>query len=159
MRLVIRHAELSDLDAIAALADARRVDYERAQPQFWKRADGAVDQHRPWLTHLLTSDEVISLTAVDAAGELAGFLFATPVPAPPVYAPGGPTGLIDDFAVAASDLWATAGVELLQAARAELLARGAAQVVVVCGAHDGPKRAALAAAGLGLASEWFVGTL
>jgi hypothetical protein len=159
MRLVIRDAELTDLDAIAALADARRVDYERAQPQFWKRADDAVDQHRPWLAHLLTSDEVISLTAVDAAGELTGFLFATLVAAPPVYAPGGPTGLIDDFAVAASDLWATTGVELLQAARAELLARGAAQVVVVCGAHDEPKRAALAATGLGVASEWFVGSL
>jgi hypothetical protein len=159
MRLVIRDAEPADLDAIATLADERRVDYERAQPLFWKRADDALTQHRSWLTHLLASDEVISLAAVDAAEELIGFLFATLVPAPPVYAPGGPTGLIDDFAVAASDLWATTGVELLDAARAELQARGAAQVVVVCGAHDEPKRTTLASAGLGVASEWFVGTL
>lgn len=47
----------------------------------------------------------------------------------------------------------------LTAAKAWAKERGAAQVVVVAGPHDGPKRAVLQDAGLYVASEWFTAPL
>ena len=64
---------------------------------------------------------------------------------------------IDEVAalVKRPDAWASLGLLLLgdlaQAARG----RGAVQVVVVAGRHDEPKRKALKAAGLVVASEWW----
>lgn len=81
------------------------------------------------------------------------------VAAPPVYDPGGPTCLIDDFAVAVPEQWPTVGVDLLGALRRTARERGAAQVVVVCGHLDGPKRTALEHSGLSIASEWWVAPL
>jgi hypothetical protein len=153
---MIRDAVATDLDSIAALAEERRIDYELAQPHFWRRAPDGIEQHRPWLNHLIESDDVISLVAMDDLSEFAGFLFATLVTAPPVYAPGGPLGLIDDFALSDRALWPTIGDELLTAAKADLASRGATQVVVVCGAHDEAKRAVLREGSMTVASEWYV---
>jgi hypothetical protein len=153
---VIRDATDSDVDVIAALAETRRVDYEQAQPQFWRRAVDAVEVHRPWLAEMVRDPDVVSLVALDGDQRLAGYAFGTVVPSPPVYAPGGPTGLIDDFQIADQGEWATLGVELLSTARQRLAALGVVQIVVVCGQHDQPKREALALAGLSIASEWFV---
>ena len=47
----------------------------------------------------------------------------------------------------------------LDAARVRLSDQGIAQIVVVCGQLDGPKRDALVEAGLSVASEWYVGDL
>ena len=55
------------------------------------------------------------------------------------------------------NLWPRVGVELLAAAGAAARERGAAEVVVVTARLDGPKRAALAAAGLIPAWESWVG--
>ena len=98
----------------------------------------------------------MSLVAEDDGG-FAGFLIATVGPTPPVYDPGGLTAMIDDFAVVSDAAWATTGRDLLGAATARVRDRGATQLVVVCGHRDEPKRAALRAAGLSLASEWYTG--
>lgn len=153
---MIRDATGSDVESIAALAETRRVDYEQAQPQFWRRAVNAVAVHRPWLAEMVRDPDVVSLVALDADRGLIGFAFGTVVLSPPVYAPVGPTGLIDDFQIADPAQWATLGVELLAVARERLAARGVAQLVVVCGQHDQAKRQALALAGLSVASEWYV---
>lgn len=153
---MIRDATDSDVDAIAALAEIRREDYEQAQPQFWRRAVNAVEVHRPWLAQMVRDPNVISLVANSVDRGLTGYAFGTVVPSPPVYAPGGPTGLIDDFQLRDPGEWAVLGVELLAAARQRLAALGVAQIVVVCGQHDQPKREALDLAGLSLASEWYV---
>jgi hypothetical protein len=153
---VIRDATDSDVEAIAVLAETRRVDYEQAQPQFWRRAVDAVEVHRPWLAQMVRDPNVVSLVAVSGDRGLAGYAFGTVVPSPPVYAPGGPTGLIDDFQIADPGDWPVLGVELLAAARQRLAALGVAQIVVVCGQHDQPKRDALVLAGLSAASEWYV---
>lgn len=155
---MIRAAQLDDLDAILDLASRRRGDYEQAQPHFWRQASDAVAKHRPFVIQLIESADVISLVDVDE-DELRGYVFASLVVAPPVYAPGGHTGLIDDFAVTADDLWPTVGRRLLAEASAELIASGASQVVVVAGHHDQAKRAALTGAGLTIASEWYVRSL
>jgi hypothetical protein len=153
---VVTDATPDDVADIAALADVRREAYEAAQPQFWRRAPDAVDRHVPWLRAQVEDPDVISLV-VRSAGSLDGFALASVVGPPPVYDPGGPTGVVDDFAVADPSSWPTVGRDLLAEVRRRLLARGAAQVVVVCGRHDAAKREALLAAGLTVASEWFVG--
>ena len=153
---MIRDATSADVDAIAALAEARRADYERAQPQFWRRAVDAVEVHRQWLAAMVTDADVVSLVASGDDGELDAYAFATVVPSPPVYDPGGPTGLVDDFQLCDPTRWSSLGVELLAAVRERLASRGVVQLVVVCGQHDLAKRTALTAAGLTVASEWYV---
>ena len=52
--------------------------------------------------------------------------------------------------------WPTTGAELLRAGLAGAGRRGAIQAVVVTGHLDQPKRQALQACGLEIASEWWV---
>src|SRR5664280_2655831 len=155
---VLTEATLDDVADIAALAAVRREAYEAAQPQFWRRASDAVDKHIPWLRTQIEHPDVVALV-VRSAESLDGFVFASVVDAPPVYDAGGPSGVVDDFAVADASLWPTVGRDLLAEVKQRLVTRGVAQVVVVCGHHDEAKRTALLAAGLTVASEWLVGPL
>jgi hypothetical protein len=155
---MIRPAVATDVEAIALLARQRREEYEIAQPQFWRVAEHAVPLHKAFLAHMIESDEVESLVAVDG-DELLGYVFAAIGPAPPVYDPGGPTASIDDYTVATDDLWRSVGIELCREMRVRLTERGAVQLVVVCGHHDEAKRSALRELELSLASEWYVGPL
>jgi GNAT superfamily N-acetyltransferase len=92
------------------------------------------------------------------AGVVRDFIIAILIEAPPVYAPGGKTCLIDDFAVTESD-WDKAGRALMDEAHEVARAAGAIQAVVVCGHLDEAKRAFLDSQGLSIASEWFVKNL
>lgn len=156
--VVIEDASVSDVPGIAALAAARRRDYEQAQPLFWKVADDDVEQHQPFLESLIGKPDVVALVARSGSG-LLGYVIASLAQAPPVYAPGGPSGFIDDFAVADPSDWSTVGRDLLTAARSRVARLGATQLVVVCGHHDRPKLEALLASGLTRASEWLVAPL
>ena len=157
---VIREARLSDVPAIAALAQQKRLQYVTYQPQFWNVAPDAERVHRPWLEALVRDASVVSLVAEqNGESDVRGFLFAAVRPTPPVYDAGGDTATIDDFFVATPNAWLTVGTALLDAAKARLREQGAAQIVVVCGQQDVAKRRALASAGLSVASEWFVGDL
>ena len=151
----IRTAAQADVPSMAALAGIRREQYARYQPLFWRPAPAASDKHGAYLGRLVASDKVISLVSEDT-GELTGFLIATLNPAPPVYDPGGLSCDIDDFVVTPAANWATTGVRLLRAALAEAGQRGAVQAVVVTAHLDEPKREALRACGLEVASEWWV---
>jgi hypothetical protein len=151
----IRTAVRADVAAMATLAAIRREQYARYQPLFWRPAAGAQDKHRSYLARLVASDEVITLVS-EEAGQLTGFLIATMSSAPPVYDPGGLTCQIDDFMIAPAAKWPTTGPELLRAGLAEAGRRGAVQAVVVAGHLDHPKRQALSACGLEIASEWWV---
>lgn len=146
----------ADVDAVAALAQERRERYALYQPQFWRVASDATEVHRPFLEQLVDDDSHLTLIAADDDDVVVGFVIARLVPAPPVYDPGGPSGFIDDFVVGDDSAWATIGRDLLAQAARELTDRGAAQLVVVCGHLDEPKRNALASAGLSIASEWYV---
>jgi hypothetical protein len=151
----IRPAVQPDVAAMTTLATIRREQYARYQPLFWRPAVGAKDKQRAYLASLVASDEVITLVS-DDAGQVTGFLIATLTPAPPVYDPGGLTCQIDDFVVARAAKWPTTGAELLRSGLAEAGRRGAVQAVVVTGHLDQPKREALHACGLEIASEWWV---
>jgi GNAT superfamily N-acetyltransferase len=151
----IRTAGRADVPAMTALAGIRREQYARYQPLFWRPAAVAPEKHRAYLSRLVASDEVIALVSEEDA-ELTGFVIATLKPAPPVYDPGGPSCDIDDFMVTPADRWPTTGVRLLRAVLAEAGRRGAVQAVVVTAQLDEPKREALRACGLEVASEWWV---
>lgn len=152
---VIRPAELADLDAILALAAARRQEYAAYQPGFWRPARDAAARQAPYLSGLIADPAVISLVA-GTGPVLVGYAVGQLTEAPPVYDPGGATCVVDDFAVADPALWATVGVDLLTAVTRAATDRGAAQVVVVTAARDDPKRDALDRCGLAPAAEWWV---
>jgi hypothetical protein len=147
-----------DVDAVADLAAARRESYERHQPVFWRQAGDALARHRTYLQGLVDDPDSIFLVARDDRG-LSGFVIGRLVGSPPVYEPGGLTCLVDDFAVTSDGDWQVLGVELLRELGRRAVERGAVQAVVVAGRHDDAKRDALAAAGLSVASEWWVGPL
>ncbi|HEY7104522.1 MAG TPA: hypothetical protein VH573_23025 [Mycobacteriales bacterium] len=150
----IRPAAPGDLDRILALAAAQRDEYAGFQPRFWRPADGAVEAQRAYLLGLIEGGDAVALVSEPSFG----YAFGTLLPAPPVYE-RGPACLVVDFAVEDRQLWPRVGVELLAAVRVVARDRGATDVVVVTARLDGPKRAALAAAGLIPASEWWVGQL
>jgi GNAT superfamily N-acetyltransferase len=149
----VRPAMEADLDAVAAMAEARRVQYETYQPVFWKRREGSEAMGRAWFAHLLAKPDALFLIA-EWGGSQTGFLIAQPVPTPPVY-DAGPTAVIDDFCVEDPRLWASVGQSLLREARARLKERGIRQIVVVCGDKDAEKKALLDGEKLSLASTWW----
>jgi GNAT superfamily N-acetyltransferase len=153
--MTVREATAADVERMVELAHNTRLEYEPHAPVFQRPAANAREAHRPWLSQLVENPEAGTFVHEDSDGDVDGFAVITTVPAPPVYDPGGLSSLIDDFAVSSPDKWATAGAALLTTATAWARERGAVQVVVVSGPHDGPKRAVLQDAGLYVASEWF----
>lgn len=152
----IRQATVEDVAAIAELIQLKRLRYATYQPTFWRVAPDAVDKHLPSLREVLERPNTIALVAEGTDATLSGVVIASVVPSPPVYAPGGPTCAIDDYWVVDEQVWDTTGQTLLTKAVREAKEKfGAAQVVVVCGQQDEPKRAMLRAAGLTVASEWW----
>jgi GNAT superfamily N-acetyltransferase len=147
-----------DVDDVAALAAAQRREYERYQPEFWRQTEDALDHHRAYFHRLVDAEDHLFLV-LRAAGQVSGFIIGRLVPAPPVYEPGGLTCLVDDFAVAAPDHWASVGRDLLHAVAEHAGQRGAVQAVVVTPRQDSAKRQALEAAGLAVASEWWLGRI
>jgi hypothetical protein len=153
----IRAATPYDVPAMVALSEKYRRQLEADQPLLWRllwrQAEGSAEAQADYFRALLRRDEALVLVHSAVEG-LAGFLVATLQTAPPVYAPGGPTCLIDDFCMAEGRYWPKAGAALLAEAMRRARERGAVQVVVICPHHDQAKLALLAAEGLTLATEW-----
>lgn len=155
---MIRIATDADLEQILDLAEAKRLQYEQYQPRFHHPAENAKDIHRPYLQNLLHRENTIVLVD-EADGVINGFIVAQTGPAPPVYDPGGLAAGVDDFVVRSPDLWATIGRALLDEVRRQVKAQGAAEIIVICGPRDQPKRDMLTEAGLTVATELLVGEL
>lgn len=155
---MIRDAKVEDVAAMVALIEASRTRLEEWQPQFWRKAEASAAMSDGWFGVLVGNPEIITLVS-DTDGKIDGFLIAMLQDSPPVYAPGGKTCLIDDFAVAADDLWRSAGRDLLHAALAQAKGKGAIQTVVVAPDAHAAKKAMLAAEGLSIASTWWTGAL
>jgi hypothetical protein len=153
-----RRAAEADLDAMVALAAAKRTEYAGYQPRFHKVAPDADAKQRLFLKDQLSRPDTLLLIHEDR-GTIDGWIYGRLVNAPPVYEPGGRILFVDDFAVASPALWPTAGKALLVDAKAWGKAQGAVLANVVCGPKDEPKRGLLESLGLGVASEWRVGEL
>lgn len=150
----IRRATNSDVPSCVALVEARREEYESYEPRFWKKAVTSAASTLPWFEKLF-ADERSTAFVADEDGLVVGFLIAREFPTPPVYDPGGPTALIDDFCVASTNRWQDVGAALLQQAKSELNKRGFAQLVVVGARQDTAKTAFLSQSDLSLASTWW----
>ena len=120
-----------------------------------RRAADAGEKQSAFFTRIIERDNVIALVA-ERLGDVAGFVIAVLVVAPPVYDPGGLTCMVDDFALASEEDWTTMGSALLSEVSRGAQAGGAGQTVVVCGHQDEPKRAMLFASRYSIASEWYV---
>jgi GNAT superfamily N-acetyltransferase len=152
----LRLADADDVDRMVELAAQRRDAYEQFQPRFWRPAvDGRLHQ-RKYFASLLSNPD--AWATVGCLGRLVeGFAIARLMPPPPVYDPGGLACVLDDFTVREAGQWVDLGRLLLEAARDWAVSHGAVQVVVVTAHLDQSKRAALQAAGLSIASEWWIG--
>lgn len=155
---VARPATAADVPAILDLAESKREEYQRYQPTFWRKAGDSREKQAPYVMTLIESDRVI-FRVHEADGAVDGFIVASLTAAPPVYDPGGPVCLIDDFAVKDPADWAAIGRALLADVTSEARARGAILAVVIAGHLDEPKRAMLAGEGYAIASEWHVKSL
>jgi hypothetical protein len=151
----IRHAVAADIPRMVALAEPKRVEYEGYSPVFWRKAPDSSPKQERYLQSLLTDTDVISLVA-QTGDSLTGFIIGALTTAPPVYNPGGPICIIDDFVVATSEDWHAVGGALLAAMAREAQARGAVLMVVVCAQRDQAKRTLLQEAACVVASEWYV---
>jgi GNAT superfamily N-acetyltransferase len=154
----VRDAREADLDAMVRLSAAARGRLAEYSPRFWRPADDADAGQRLWFQFLLAQAETIARVHADGA-QVDGFALARLSAAPPVYAPGGPVSVLDDFCVADAAAWPAVGVALLDAVEAAARARGAPLSVVVCAHLDGAKRELLAARGFAPTSEWWVRSL
>lgn len=157
-QIIIPASTLSDTASIAELSKAKRLNYEKAQPQFWKYRgeDGEIFQKK-WFEELLTHESYLMLTADSEHEHILGFIIGKLITAPEVYDPGGLTLMIDDFCVRSEDLWSTVGAQLIEHIKLLAKVKGATQILVVCGSHDYQKRTFLMHQKLSIASEWFVG--
>jgi len=151
----IRHARTVDIPHMVAFAETKRVEYEGYSPVFWRKAPDASPKQERYLQSLLTSTDVIALVA-QVGDSLTGFVIGGLTTAPPVYNPGGPVCIVDDFVVASPADWPTVGGALWAAMGREAKARGAVLIVAVCAQRDRAKRALLQKTGCSVASEWHV---
>ena len=167
-QFVARTSQLTDTLAMVSLSKAKRILYEKAQAAFWRYAGEEGDNtQRQWFKELLEDKNYVMFTASACAKasvdkendtqEILGFIIGKLMSAPEVYNPGGLTLMIDDFCVQSENLWQSVGHALIEETKAAAKVKSATQILVVCGAHDHPKRKFLNEQNLSIASEWFVG--
>jgi hypothetical protein len=149
--MVVRRARWGDIPDVVRLSQHNRLLLEQLAPRFWRRSPGEARWTRRYFRFLLVTRRAAILVA-EEQGELVGLLIGRRVPAPPVYDPGGPALLIDDFCVAAPELWATVGAALLEAAT-----RGSTftQIIVIAPVGDVAKSQWLESAGRAPVSSWW----
>jgi GNAT superfamily N-acetyltransferase len=123
---VIERATPDDAAEAAAMAAAKRAEYERYSPVFWRVAADAEAIHAPFLARCIAGEEFFTGLAARSGGELVGIaLTAHELLPPPLSADPVPSWLTDDFFVRDASLWATVGEALLEATERAARAAGA----------------------------------
>jgi len=150
----VRRATASDLEAVVAIVESQRRQYQKYQPTFWLKAADSAATTGTFFGKLLAEPQTCFLVATEG-GQILGVLIARPFQAPPVYAPGGDIYLIDDFAVVEPRHWLAVGEALLSHASTLLHEHGAAQIVAVCADRDLAKAEVLRRSDLTIASNWW----
>ncbi|MDO9336735.1 MAG: hypothetical protein Q7T61_10070 [Caulobacter sp.] len=149
--MAVRKATAADVEACAALLSAHREQLMAWNPRFWNPSAIAGPMTRAFLGHQVQQAETFLVFERDG---VEGFLIATPAANPPVFDPGGPSVLIDDFCVREGALWPEVGGALLGAAREGWREKGVAQVIAVCADADAAKKSFLQSQGLATTSVW-----
>ncbi len=154
----MRLARPADADFAANFAEIKRAEYAGFSPIFWRPAADARAKHLPFLSHCLQSDDYAAFTAVtEDTGDTLGVILANRHGAPPPFRDDPePTWFVDDFYLAPTERWESAGVALLDAVTEAARAGGASRIVVVGAQRDLPKRTFLLGAGYTVAAAWWV---
>ncbi len=139
----IRPLTAADVPRLLELGEAKRRQYQAYSPVFWHISALPRETFGPYLRAQIEDPEIVAL-AHERDGIVDGFVLANA------------QGHIDDFMVAAPELWPTVGAELLGAAGAASYGKGVSSLLVVCGQGDQPMRTMLAAQGLTPATDWYV---
>jgi GNAT superfamily N-acetyltransferase len=150
----VRRATASDLDAVVAILESTRRQYQKYQPTFWHKAADSAATTKAFFSELFAETETCFLVAVEGR-QILGFLIARKFKVPAAYATGGDTYLIDDFAVVEPRHWLAVGEALLSHASTLLHEHGAAQIVVTCADRDLAKAEVLRRSDLTIASNWW----
>src|SRR3954464_12564465 len=150
----VRPATASDLGAVVAIVEAQRRQYQKYQPTFWHKAADSAAASTTFFTKLLAEPQTYFLVATEGQ-QILGFLIARKFAAPPVFAPGDDTYMIDDFAVLEARHWLAIGEALLSHASTLLHEHGVAQIVVTCADRDLAKAEILRRSDLTIASNWW----
>lgn len=154
---MIEGATPGDAAAAAALAAAKRTEYERYSPLFWRVAEDAQAIHEPFLAKCIADDAFFTSLAARSGARLDGIaltahkLFPPPLASDPVE-----SWLTDDFFVAQPDLWPTVGDALLRATEEAARSAAAERLVVLTARRDEPKRELLERSGYDRAASWWV---
>jgi hypothetical protein len=153
---VIEPATATDVMAIVELSEMRRLQYERYQSVFWRKAADSAEKHAGFLSWLISDGKWIVLvhrtgTTID------GFIVANPSATFRFFDQGGASCNVDDFTVATDDLWPV-GAWLLYTAVSEAKSRGAVVTQVICPHDETAKRRMLAQMGYRIGHEWLVRT-
>ena len=156
--MIARDARWSDLHRLLALIEQRRRQLETFNPHFWRPSPRAAARTRLFYRWLLLSGRGTILLAEDGE-RIVACLIARRVKPPPVYAPGGPTILVDDYCVAAPDLWSSAGTLLLETLITRGRQRGWAQMIVAAPACDQVELDLLRRGGFVHSSSWWTCSL
>lgn len=141
---------------MAELADRKRQQYADHAAPFQRPAANARRVHEEFLPRLLAWDG-FEVLVHDVDGTVDAFAVARFGAAPPPFGEGS-LFHVDDFAVAAPHLWATAGAAVLGELARRAGAAGLETAIVVSGPSsvDAPKTRFLISAGLAAAAEWWV---
>ena len=150
----VRAVTPADVPTMVALSEKERTQRERFEPEFFRKAEQGATAQEAYFKWQLTQPNVIAVVH-EAESRIDGFAIASLITAPPVYKPGGPTALIDDFTVADAESWDSIGRWLFEKLKSEAAHRGAVGMVSICAHKDQMKRSFLARLGLRVVSEWF----
>jgi hypothetical protein len=115
-----------DVPAMVRLSERDRSAREKFEPEFFRKAERGGAAQAACFNWQLTQLNVIALVHQTGNG-VDGFAIPSLITAPPVYEPGGPTALIDDFTVADPQSWNSVGNFLFEAVRSEARKGGAVQ--------------------------------
>ncbi len=158
MALSIRTALATDVHAMGQLLEIKRALLENFEPVMWRISPQAAQLTPAFFTHQLGQPNVIARVAEDS-GRFVGFIIGGVQDAPPVFAPGGKTVVVDDFAVVEGEDGDAAASALLDAVMSEARARGAVQLIAIAAAKDARVARWLESKKLHIASQWWTRTL
>jgi len=148
------YAKASDIEWMVDLSEQKRGDYQKYQPNFWKKNPDSFSIQSKYFEELLVDQNIIPLVLADKSGFVIGRIIN-----PPSVYDAGLTLMIDDFCVSNtkqnnSNPWFDHGQILLDEIIKIAKSRKVEQIVVVSGNHDQNKTEFLKKNNLTIASLW-----
>jgi len=147
-------AQINDIPWMVDLSEIKRSDYQKYQPNFWKKNPNSFSIQSKYFEELLVDQNIIALILNDKSAFVIGRIIN-----PPSVYDAGLTLMIDDFCVSDigqnnSNPWLDYGQILLDEIIKIAKSRKVKQILVVSGNHDQNKTEFLKKNNLTIASLW-----